>query len=105
MTTYDPKAKRLLSESEEQRAKIDAWISDLATDLKPVVAKIESDKLPTTQNHYGRYLALFSQLSHGDARMGKLICSALIVAGANFAGVSAAYRIAFGDAPHAYGKR
>lgn len=87
------------------KAKLDAIIQDLANDLRPVVAKIEADKLPTTRKHYGRYLALFSQLAHGDARMGKIICSALIVAGGNFQGVADAYRISFGDAPHAYGKR
>ena len=87
----------------KEKAKIDAFIVDLAADLKPIVAKIEGDTLPTTRNHYGRYLALFSQLSHGDARVGKLVCAALIVAGGNHAGVSDAYRISFGDAPHAYG--
>ena len=84
--------------------KLDAIITDLANDLKPVVQKIE-EKLPITKGHYGDYLGLFSALSRGDRRMGKIICAALLVAGANHDGVASAYKISFGSAPHAYGRQ
>ena len=85
------------------RAKLDAFIESLANDLRPAVKAIEASP-KTTKDHYGRYLALFSTMSDGDRRKGKLICAALLVAGANHNGVAAAYKISFGESRDAYGR-
>jgi len=61
-------------------------IADLATDFRPLVAKIESS-IPATQNHYGRYGALLSSLSKGDKAMAGVIFLALETAGANAQGL------------------
>jgi len=67
-------------------------ISDLAADLKPMVKDIEAG-IPTTQNNYGRYGSLISQLSKGDKRVGAIIALALIEAGANRVGVQNALKL------------
>ena len=75
---------------------IDAMIADLAKDMRAAVAKIESDKFPTTQNNYGRYLSIITVMAKGDATIGRIIAHALIVAGANRRGVLSAFSIVFG---------
>lgn len=72
-----------------------ALISDLANDFKPIVAGIEA-KLATTRNHYGDYMALISQIAK-DRGAAKIICVALIRAGASRQGVSDAMRICYGE--------
>ncbi len=76
--------------------KLNALVTDLAKDLKPAVDAIESETIPTTQNHYGRYLNLFTTLSHGDKATAAVIQLALLKAGANPQGVKAAFRVSFG---------
>ena len=71
---------------------LDTMIDGLVDDLKEVVLTIEKSP-KTTQNHYGRYMSLLSSLSHGDARMSKIIALALIKAGANRQGVASALQL------------
>jgi hypothetical protein len=69
-------------------------ITDLATDFKPEVEKIESG-IKTTQNNYGRYMSLISTLSKGNKQHAILFSLALNEAGANRQGVADAMRILF----------
>jgi hypothetical protein len=77
-------------------AKLNALVADLAKDLESAVKAIESDKLPTTRNHYGRYLNLFVTVSHGDRATAAVVRLALLKAGANPQGVADAFHAAFG---------
>ena len=79
----------------EKTEKVDAIVKDLAEDFRDLVANIESDKYPTTRNHYGRYMSIFSQTAHGDKNTGQWIALALIEAGANEQGVRDALRVSF----------
>jgi hypothetical protein len=71
--------------------KLDAAISSIADDLRPIVQDIESG-IKTTQNHYGRYMDILTQVGE-DANTKRLIALALREAGANEAGVLAAMKI------------
>jgi hypothetical protein len=75
---------------ESNQMNIDAIVKDLAKDLKPLVRDIE-DSPKTTQNHYGSYMSVLSQIG-GDADNKRLIALALIDAGANEQGVRDALR-------------
>ena len=68
-------------------------IKDLAGDLKPEVEKIEAS-FETTQNHYGNYLSLISQVAK-DRPSANVIAHALIAAGANKSGVISAFKILY----------
>jgi hypothetical protein len=68
-----------------------AMIPDLANDLRPTVAKIESS-IPTTRGHYGRYGSLLSQLSNGNATSAAILVLALIEAGANAQGAKDGFK-------------
>jgi hypothetical protein len=63
-------------------------LEQLAEDLKDYVQKTE-ESLPTTQNHYGEYMRFLS-LFKGSR---DIIATALVMAGANRAGVASALRI------------
>jgi hypothetical protein len=73
---------------------IAALVLDLAQDFKPLVAKIESG-IQTTQNHYGRYMAIISTFGKGDRNVSEVIARALVQAGANVPGVASAQSILF----------
>jgi hypothetical protein len=74
--------------TEQQKTLIDG----LAEDLRPVVEEIESG-IATTQNNYGRYGALLSQLSKGNKQVACVIAIALCQAGANREGVAWALKL------------
>jgi hypothetical protein len=78
----------------EQQASLDRIVADLVPDLQPLVAEIEKS-LPTTRNHYGRYMSLIGSLSKGSIAMGKVISLALVKAGANAQGVQDAFKLSF----------
>lgn len=83
----------IVSEDEaSQDTKLNAIVDDLAKEFKPVVSDIESG-IKTTQNNYGRYLSLLSQLSDGNKNKSQIFALALIKAGANRAGVSSALKV------------
>ena len=63
------------------------FVTECAADFKPLVTKIESG-IATTQNHYGKYGAVISQLSKGNKNAADLIAIALVEAGANRLGVA-----------------
>ena len=84
----------IISEDEASEAKVDKLVAELAADFKPVVEKIESG-IKTTQNNYGRYMALLSQLGAGDKNKSGIMALALIKAGANRNGVGSAYKLLF----------
>lgn len=66
-------------------------IGELANDLAPTVSAIEQSPM-TTKNHYGRYMALLSELGDNPNHK-RLIALALIDAGANQQGVKSAMQI------------
>jgi hypothetical protein len=68
---------------------LEKLIAELAEDFAPMVKEIEGS-LKTTQNHYGRYMALISGLAKGNRGHAKLFAHALIKAGANAQGVASA---------------
>ena len=63
------------------------FVTECAADFKPLVMKIESG-IATTQNHYGKYGAVISQLSKGNKNAAGFIALALVEAGANRLGVA-----------------
>lgn len=73
--------------------KIAELITSLAADFKDDVAKIEGG-IKTTQNHYGRYMALLSTMNQNKTTT-HILALALIEAGANRQGVLDAYKIMF----------
>lgn len=70
----------------------------LVTELRPFVSDIEGQR-PTTQNHYGKYLALISSLrdSFADSTIltPKFLGGVLIKAGANTQGVRSAVDLSY----------
>ncbi len=70
-------------------------ITALAGDFKPLVTEIEAS-IKTTQDHYGRYMAVISGLSKGNEKVAKIISLALMEAGANPNGVRSARHVLFG---------
>ena len=70
-------------------------IAALAEVLKPAVDHIEADSIPTTRNHYGKYLAIFGQYAK-DAGAAEVLAHALIKAGGNVQGVRDGQKAAFG---------
>ena len=66
-------------------------IISLAADLKNEVDRIES-KTATTKNNYGDYLGLFSRITN-TPDTARILARALILAGANNAGVRSALAI------------
>jgi hypothetical protein len=82
--------------SEAHKEKLAALVADLAKELESAVKAIESDKLPTTRNHYGKYMHLFITVSHGDRAIAAVVRLALLQAGANPQGVADAFHAAFG---------
>jgi hypothetical protein len=76
--------------------KLAALVADLAKDLESAVAAIESDKLPITKNHYGKYMNLIVTVAKGNPAVAGVIRLALLKAGANPQGVADAFRVLFG---------
>jgi hypothetical protein len=72
---------------QEKADKLNQLIYELSQDVAPEVQRIEAS-IETTQNHYGDYGALISQVSGGKPAVAKIIAAALIKAGANQAGVT-----------------
>ena len=80
-------------ENKIENPKVRELITSLAGDFKDEVVKIESG-IKTTQDHYGRYMALLSTMNQGKS-MTQILALALIEAGANQRGVASAYKILF----------
>lgn len=74
--------------------KLQAIIADLATDpdIVATVKAIESDKLPTTRNNYGRYLAALSPAAK-EPNTCRIMAMAMVKAGANKQGIYDALQI------------
>ena len=69
-------------------------VDNVAKALKPAVEAIEANKIPTTRNHYGDYMAIFSQLAD-DVGQARILAVALKQAGANAQGVDDALRVSY----------
>ena len=74
--------------NKEAQNLLDNLAKELVVDLQPIVNDIESS-IPTTKNHYGRYLSILMPLTADSV---KYYCTAkgLILAGANRQGMNAA---------------
>ena len=73
---------------------LDKLVNELAEDFRPQVTKIETG-LKTTQNNYGAYLSLLSQMAKGDKNLAMVFSLAMIKAGANREGIKSALKILF----------
>lgn len=67
-------------------------IDDLAVEFKDTVTAIESG-IKTTQDNYGPYMSLISQLGKGNKTMEKVMAIALMRAKANPNGVRSALKV------------
>ena len=76
------------------KSELDTLIADLADDFRPQVLKIETS-IPTTKNHYGRYMELLCQMAKGDKNLAMVFSLAMIKAGANREGIKSALKILF----------
>ena len=74
-----------------ENEKLKTLITELASDFKPSVKKIETS-IKTTQDHYGDYMGLLSTLAK-TKQHAQIFALALIEAGANRNGVSSAMRV------------
>tara|TARA_Y100000296_G_scaffold71661_1_gene87349 strand:- start:191 stop:454 length:264 start_codon:yes stop_codon:yes gene_type:complete len=72
--------------------KSEKLLNELAQDLKPVVDKIENCKVKSTQNNYGRYLALISTYAQ-NKDIAVIVGEAMRRAGGSSAGIAAALRV------------
>jgi len=73
---------------------LDEIINNQTADFKPQVTKIEAS-IKTTQNHYGRYMSLLSQMAKGDKHLAMVFSLAMVKAGANRDGIKSALQILF----------
>lgn len=73
-------------------ADVIATLKAVAADMRPLVQAIEAQP-PTTQNHYGQYMAVLSRHAPNTA-ITMALC--LCMAGANRDGVRQGYKAAFG---------
>ncbi len=74
------------------KAKMKELITDLAGDLKELVTEIE-DGVPSTMNHYGKYMNVIATVGAGDITVKRIVALALVEAGANHAGVKSALNL------------
>ena len=72
--------------------KSEKLLDELAQDLKPVVDEIENCKVKSTQNNYGRYLALISTYAQNE-EVAVIVSEGMRRAGGNAAGIAAALRV------------
>jgi hypothetical protein len=72
--------------------KSEKLLDELAQDLKPEVDKIENCKVKSTQNNYGRYLALISTYAQ-NKDIAVIVGEAMRRAGGSSAGIAAALRV------------
>lgn len=79
----------------EQTKQIEKALSAIAEELNPLVDAIEAST-PTTQNHYGQYLNIFSGMNRDIAKL--TLWALTEKTKANKQGVRDAYRICFGGA-------
>ena len=82
-------------------AEIQRHIDDLTPDMKPIVDNIENGMMSgMTQNNYGGYMSTLADLCpSNDPRMMLIICSAMIAAGGNAAGIKSAAALNTGRDP------
>ena len=73
--------------------KYEKLLDELAQDLKSSVDKIENCDLKSTQNDYGKYLAIISTYAEGKKDFAQIIGEALRRAGGSSAGIAAALRV------------
>ena len=67
-------------------------IERTVNELSSVVDKIENEKFPTTQNHYGDYMGIIQRLGETKNQRATIaVC--LILAGANEQGVISAFKL------------
>jgi hypothetical protein len=78
----------------QKKAEALRLIREAAPDFIPAVQDIEKS-IKTTQNHYGRYASVISQLAKGDKNKSFFYGACLIEAGANRQGVIDALKILF----------
>jgi len=78
MITSSPTVEKLL----------DTLDVELGAEIEPIVQRIEA-KLPTTQHHYGDYMAVLASLTsgHNDKPMLQLVGLLMVRHGANANGV------------------
>ncbi len=85
----------------ELAASVQSHIADLTPDMIPIIERIEKGPMAgTTQHNYGGYMSALATLCPGnDSRMLYIICSAMIAAGGNEAGIKSACAINTGRDP------
>jgi phosphoenolpyruvate-protein kinase (PTS system EI component) len=76
--------------------RINDAISQLATEMHPLVKEIEASMM-LTQNHYGKYMDVILTLGGDTKAQRQLIACGLKAAGANTNGVSDALKICLGE--------
>jgi hypothetical protein len=77
-------------------AEITKIIADLANDLRPAIAALETAPA-ATKNHYGAYMGILNRMARTNKNYAKVAVLAMIKAGANREGVAAAYKLLFGE--------
>ncbi len=77
-------------------AEISKIIDELAADLRPAIARLEAAPA-ATKGHYGAYMGIIGRIAQSNKGYAKLAVLALVRAGANVEGVSAAYKLSFGE--------
>ncbi len=90
------------TKTSEIPAAVQAAIDDLTPDMAAVVQNVEHDAMTAglTQNNYGGYMATLQTLNPSGNEVSLfVICSALIAAGGNEAGIKAAAAIITGRDP------
>ena len=78
----------------DKRAFVSKTLDDLVDDFRPKVERIEGNEYPTTKDSYGFYMGRLGMAQDSMSR--SMIVVALGEAGANDAGLDAAYRICTG---------
>jgi len=73
---------------------IENSIREIADSLRDYVKGVE-DSPATTQNHYAEYMGLMSKFTD-DRNQALVLVAALKAAGANHAGVDAAFKVTYG---------
>ena len=72
--------------------KSEKLLDELAQDLKPLVDRIENCKVKSTQNNYGRYLALISTYAQNE-EVAVIVGEAMRRAGGSSAGIASALSV------------
>ena len=76
------------------KEEVDNLINEFTAAFMPFVKETEAS-ISITKGHYGSYMPIVSRCSGNNAKVGKLVCAALLRAGANSYGVREAYKVIF----------